>query len=89
MIPYVKGRSEAEIEHLITGRTPEPEYEVRNINLGQIYRGEYGKIVPVSKNLKRVTPCQESQHISLSQSPKGSPFYQHFISTFYIDSRYL
>lgn len=78
-LPYLKDRSEAEVEQLITRQPVSPEYQIKDIVPGPIYRGAYGKIEPVGQTLRGVTPCQEHQYFRLSQAPRGSPWYNSFV----------
>ena len=78
-LPYLKGRSEAEVEQLISQQPLPQEYQITDIAPGPIYQGAYGKIDPVGQTLKGVTPCQEHQYFRLSQAPRGSPWYNSFV----------
>lgn len=77
-IPYVKGRTEEEIRNLI--ENPVDEYNIKDIELGDIYTGIYGKVGKMEKSLKSITSCQKIQTITLSQAPKGTPWYNSFIT---------
>lgn len=79
LLPYVKGRSEQEIEQLIAENPPQTEYQINDIIAEQIYKGEYGLLPRVSQNLRSVIPCQKDQSILLQQALRGSPFYQGYI----------
>jgi hypothetical protein len=78
-LPYLKGRSETEVEQLISQQPIPEEYQIRDITPGAIYQGPYGKIERIERSLQQVAPCQEHQYFKLSNSPKGSPFYNRFI----------
>jgi hypothetical protein len=80
LLPYIKGRSEQEIERLISEQIIVQEYEIKDIIPTEIYKGKYGAIYTVGKNLKPITSCQKNQYIVLQQALRNSPFYQEFIN---------
>jgi len=76
-VPYIKGRSEKEIEEL--RKNLGDEYNIKDIELGDIYIGEYGKVGRIQQTLSSLRSCQKVQTITLSQAPRGTPWYNQFI----------
>ena len=76
-IPYIKGRSEYEIEQLILSITNQPKYEIKDIIHTDLpfYAGRYGNPASVIKVLKPLLSCQKIQYTDLSMSPKGTQMY--------------
>ena len=76
-VPYVKGRSEYEIEQLILNETNQPNYEIKDIIHTDLplYKGRYGNPASAIKILKPLLSCQKRQYTDLSMSPKGTDMY--------------
>ena len=77
VVPYIKGRSESEIEQLILADINQPKYEIKDIIHTDlpIYSGRYGDPASPIKVLKSLLSCQKVQYTTLVQSPKDSDVY--------------
>jgi hypothetical protein len=78
LLPYKKGRSESEIEELIIRAGPLVEYNIVDIEGGELYRGQYGHVAPVKKKLRELLSCQSGSHINLTRIPKTFEIYSTF-----------
>lgn len=76
-IPYIKGRSEHEIEQLILKEINKEKYEIKDIIHTDLpfYTGRYGNPASAIKVLKPLLSCQKIQYTNLSMSPKGTQMY--------------
>lgn len=76
-IPYIKGRSESEIERLILNDIKQQKYEIKDIIHTELplYTGRYGNPSSVIKILKPLISCQKNQYTNLSMAPKGTEMY--------------
>jgi hypothetical protein len=77
LVPYIKGRSEQEIERLMS---EQPEYNISDIFPGGMYTGEYGNISRVGQSLKSVTFCQGEHYFFVGRSPRGTELYDEYIT---------
>ena len=77
-IPYIKGRSEIEIEELILLEINKSKYIIKDINYTDLplYSGKYGNPTSVIKILKSMLNCQRNQYTNLSMAPKGTEMYE-------------
>ena len=76
-IPYIKGRSESEIERLILNEINKQKYDINDIIHTELplYTGRYGNPASAIKVLKPLLSCQKIQYTDLSMSPKGTQMY--------------
>jgi hypothetical protein len=87
-IPYVKGRSEADIERLISDEfNKKQKHEIVDINYQEypIYTGEYGRDLPVIESLKPLLSCQKYQHTELTMYPKNTQPYNTQLLIYFED----
>jgi len=76
-IPYLKGRSEYEIDQLIADEINKSKYQIKDIDHKDypIYAGRYGNPASVIKILKPLISCQKVQYTSLSMASRETEMY--------------